>query len=190
MMASSPVCCRSFQGSEPASMWLKAFSTPRSLNLVRPFAVLEGTKQEGFLPIFFTPAVGPFMSRFFYFKSERLRIKCALWRCSPSCSFMIAWRPSKLGPLPPGAIPSSPTFQLMPSLSPLLALAPLQPRQQLEKGTDATGSVVVFAGKLSAGAAHPLLCFSPLPCRCCHTQQGREKWPGAGGSVGPLPQRA
>ena len=60
-------------------------------------------------------------------------IKFALWRCSPSYRFMIAWRPSKLGLLPPGAIPSCPIFQLMPSLSPLLALAPLQPCQELER---------------------------------------------------------
>lgn len=35
-----------------------------------PFAILEGTKQQGFLPIFATSAAGPAMTRFFYFKSE------------------------------------------------------------------------------------------------------------------------
>lgn len=59
-MASSP----SFQGSESAARSFKAFSTPRSPNLVCPSAVLERTK-EGFLPTFVTSAVGPVMSIFF-----------------------------------------------------------------------------------------------------------------------------
>lgn len=57
--------CSSFQGSESASRFVKDFSTPRSLNLLHPFAVLEATKPEGFLPVFSTLVIGPVMSRFF-----------------------------------------------------------------------------------------------------------------------------
>jgi len=72
----------------------------------------------------------------------------------------------------------------MPSLSPLLSLAPLQPCQELEKGTDAAGGVVRFAGELSAGAVVAPL----LPGQLLHaTGVGETKWPGAGGSVGPSP---
>lgn len=107
-------------------------------------------------------------------------IKFALWRCSLSCSFMISWCPSKLGLLQTGAISFSPILQLPPSLSPLPALAPLQPWQELETGLDAGGSTLGFAGKLSAGAARSfpsLHCSAVLPRGAApHSRAGRNGW--------------
>lgn len=181
MMASSP----SFQGSESAARSFKAFSTPRSPNLVCPSAVLERTKEEGFLPLL-SPQQLVQLCLYFLFQIRITNDKICFAKVQRSKlqphDGLVAhqsWGYCCWEPPPPH-----------PSLSWCLPF-PLcwqqHPCTHAKSWCNWEYSELCWKAFSWVSAR---LCLSPLPRRCCCMQQGWEKWWGLGGSVGPSPTGA